>query len=342
MLVSITKRALIGAAAFACLATAGAGFYLYRLRQPSAAAKAAMAPDILEQLPATAPAIFYADVAALRALPDSPLWALLAPDAGGAPEDSDYQNFVRATGFDYRHDLDKLAVALWPANLPSPSGAAAENRVLAVAEGHFDEGKIEAYALLSGKLTTSAARPIYEIPGSPPVALEFLSGTRLAMASGKDSAQLLAPANRAARDPSVQARIARVAGAQIFAVARTDALPESFYAYFRNSPKTERLVRSVQGLSLAGQPDGDRLHTTLDAECDSATNAVELAGFLEGLRVIGSVALSDPKTRAPMKPAQAAFLDALIRDVKITREEHRVRLTLDITPAMLAPTTPAN
>jgi len=339
MLVSVTKRALIGVAAFACVAAAGAGFYLYRLRQPFAAARPGMSPDLLDQLPSTAPALFYADVAALRALPDSPLWALVGPDSSGVPEDRDYQTFVRATGFDYQRDLDKVAVALWPASLATP-GTAGENRVLAVAEGRFDERRIEAYALLLGKVTSRAAQPVYEIPGNPPVAFAFLSPTRLALASGKDSEVLLPPFNRAARDPSVVARIDRVAGAPLFAVARTDDLPESFYANFRNTPGLERLVRSVDALSLAGQPDGELLRTALDAECDSMQNATELATLLDGLRIIGSVALADPKTRAQMKPAQAAFLDALIRDVKVTHQDRWVRLTLDITPAMLAPASP--
>ena len=340
MLASITKRVLIGAAAFACLATAGAGFYLYRLRQPFASLRPGMAPDVVEQLPSTAPAIFYADLATLRAMPDSPLWALIGPDTGGTGEDRDYQSFVRATGFDYKRDLDKLSVALWPASLTTPPGVAGENRVLAIAEGRFDERRIEAYALLSGKVTTNSARPVYEIPGSPPVSFEFLSQTRIALASGQDSEALLPLSSRSTRDSSVEARLDRVAGAPIFALARTESLPESFYANFRNTPSLERLARSVEGLSLAGQPDGGVLRTALDAECDSMANATELATLLDGLRIIGSLSLADPKTRSQIKPAQAAFLDSLIRDVKITHQDRYVRLTLDITPAMLAPSPP--
>ena len=341
MPVSVTKRAVIGAVALACLATAGAGFYFYRLHRPLGALSAGKPPDILSQLPPKAPAIVYVDVAALRALHDSPLAALLGPGGRGSGEDRDYKNFVRATGFDYQRDLDKVAVAIWPANLATPPGAMGENRVLAIADGRFDQQKIEAYALRFGKVDTRGAQPVYEVPGSPPVSFEFISPTRIALASGKDAENLLAPSNPLARDSVIQARIDRVAGAPVFAVARTDSLPASFYANFRNSPQLARLARSVEGLMLAGQPDGDRIRMALDAECDSMKNAIEIATLLDGFRMIGSVALANPKTRRQMTPQQATFLDTLVREVKVTHQDRWVRLTLDVTPAMLAPATSA-
>lgn len=339
MLTSITKRALIGTVALACLATAGAGFYVYRLRQPLAALSAGRSPDILSQLPPKAPAIVYVHVSALRALRDSPLAALLGPGGSRSREDRDYENFVRATGFDYQRDLDKVAVALWPASLTTPPGAMGENRVLAIADGRFDQQKIEAYALRFGKVATRGTQSVYEVPGSPPVSFEFISPTRIELASGKDADNLLAPSSPLARDPAIQARIDRVAGAPLFAVARTDSLPGSFYANFRNSPQIERLARSVEGLMLAGQPDGDRIRMALDAECDSMKNAIEIATLLDGFRMIGSVALADPKTRRQMTQQQASFLDTFLREVKITHQDRWVRLTLDVTPAMLSPAT---
>ena len=341
MAISITKRALIGTAVLACMATAGAGIYLYRLRQPLAALSAGRAPDMLGQLPPAAPAIVYVDLAALRAIKNSPWAALFGPAVNGSREDRDYENFVQATGFDYQRDLDRVAIALWPASLTTPPGTMGENRVLTIADGRFDRQKIEAYALRLGKVTTHGTHAIYEVPGSPPVSLEFLSPTRIALASGNDSDNLLAPPNTLARDPAVQARIDRVGAAPVFAVARTDSLPPGFYGNFRNSPQIERLLHSVKGLSLAGQPDRDRIRMALDAECDSMKDAIELATLLDGVRLIGSVALADPKTRHQMSPQQAAFLDALVRDAKVSHQDRWVRLTLDVTPAMLGSATPA-
>ena len=341
MPISITKRALIGTAVLACMATLSAGFYLYRLRHPFPAFSAGRAPEMLGQLPPAAPAIVFVDLAALRAIENSPWAALFGPAMNGSREDRDYEDFVRATGFDYQRDLDRVAIALWPASLTTP-GAMGENRVLTIADGRFDQHKIEAYALRFGKVTTRGTRSIYEVPGRPPVSLEFLSPTRIALASGKDADDLLATPSTMARDPAVQARIDRVGGAPVFAVARTDSLPPGFYSTFRNSPQIEHLLHSVEGLTLAGQPDGDRIRMALDAECDSMKNAIELATLLDGLRLLGSVALADPKARHQMSPQQSAFLNALVRDAKVSHQDRWVRLTLDVTPAMLGPAIPAH
>jgi hypothetical protein len=53
--------------------------------------------------------------------------------------------------------------------------------------------------------------------------------------------------------------------------------------------------------------------------------------------MFGSMALSDPKTRGQMTKQQAALLMALASRVKVTNQNKWVRLTLDITPEMLAP-----
>lgn len=345
MPITARKRALIAIAALVCLAAAGAGLYVYRLHQPLAGTSVGSAPEILSQLPPGAPAIAYVDLSALRKLQDSPLAAVLGLAKPEPGRDRDYEDFVRDTGFDYTRDLDRVAIAFWPANLSTRPGEPAENRVVAIASGHFDEKKIEAYALRSGKLVTRGTQPLYEVPGNPPVSFAFLSPARIAIASGKDAENLL-PGKAVEgsheilfippRDPAMQERINRVAGAPIFAVARTDDLPNSFYANFRNSPQLERLARSVRGLTLAGQPDGNEIKAALDAECDSMTNALEIATLLDGFRMFGSMALTDPKTRRQLTNEQAAFLNALVSQATVTHQDRWVRLTLDITPAMLA------
>ncbi len=348
MPMSSTNRALIAIAALVLLVAAGTGVYLYRLHG-SLSGIGGEPPDILSQLPPDAPVVVYIDVATLRKSQglfgafglgiDKP-----ASPAGGPilHGDSDYDEFVRGTGFDYTRDLDRAAIALWPANVltpskgpASPTGGLGENRVLAIAEGRFDESKIKAYALRTGKVATRGAQSLYTVPGNPPTSFAFLSPTRIALASGPDAENLLAAPNSTARDPAMQARIDRVAGAPIFAVARTDTLPNSFYANFRNSPQLERLARSVRGLTLAGQPQSERIDMALDAECDSMTNALELSTLLDGFRVFGSMALADPKTRRSMTKEQAAFLTAVANQVKVTQQDRWVRLTLAIAPAML-------
>jgi hypothetical protein len=45
--------------------------------------------------------------------------------------------------------------------------------------------------------------------------------------------------------------------------------------------------------------------------------------------------LSDPKMRGQMTKEQAAFLAALAGQVKVTHQDHWVRMTLAVTPEML-------
>jgi len=133
----------------------------------------------------------------------------------------------------------------------------------------------------------------------------------------------------------MQERIRRVAGAPIFAVARAENLPPSFYDALRSAPQFESVAKSIRGLTLAGQPDGDVIHVVLDAESDSMKNAIELAGVIESLRLIGSMALADPKTRAQMTNEQHALLSAVLNQAKLTHQDNTVRIMLDVTPEML-------
>ena len=320
------------------IAVSVAALYLYRARRATSPATAALAPNILSLLPPRAPAIAYIDAATLRRLQNSPLAAILGLTQSGPQPDRDYQDFVRDTGFDYARDLDKAAIAFWPAI--SPSGDVSETRVLAIADGRFDESKIKAYALRSGRVVARNAHSIYEVPGSPPVSFEFLSSTRIALADGPDASSLLPTPNPSPLDPTMQARIGRVAGAPLFAVARTDNLPPQFYESLRSSPQFQSLARGVQSIALAGRPDGDLIHLTLEAECSSMKNTIELATLLESLRIFAPVALADPKTRRQMTRAQISLLETLINKTALTHDGRVVRLSLDLTPAMLGAAKP--
>jgi len=172
------------------------------------------------------------------------------------------------------------------------------------------------------------------VEGNPPVAFEFLAPTRIALTSGTKSQEWLLDSH-VKIDPSFRAQIDRVARAPLFAVARTEGLPNSFYANFNSSPQIESLARSVKGFTLAAQPQGDVLKVALEGETTSAQNALAITTLLEISRMGASMALSDPKTSARMTNEQAAFLDILIRQLKLTQEGRSVFLHLDITPSML-------
>jgi hypothetical protein len=328
---SSTERALILLVALVLLAAAGFGIYVRRMRRPLPAANARPAPSLLGQLPADAPALAYLDLAALRRLRGSPLAAILGLTHANASGDPDYAAFVRDTGFDYARDLDQAAIAFWPAG----SGVLGDERLVAIADGRFDDQKIKAYALRTGTVIPRGARPLYRVPGNPPISFEFLSTRRIALASGKDAERLLTVPGPPTRDPAVERRIERVAGAPIFAVARTDNLPSSVYANFGNATQLQRLARSVRGLTLAGQPDGDRIEIALDGECDSMKDALEIATLLEFSRMGASIAIGEPQTRRRMTPEQAAFLEQVIHQLQVNHQDRWVRLTLDLAPQML-------
>lgn len=355
MAVSSTTRAwIVVAILLVCLFGGAAAFYYWHNRPlppivstVPGAPPAAPPSNILSELPPDATVVAYIDAASLRSLQNSPLAAALGLASPGPQADRDYANFVRDTGFDYTRDLDHAAIAYWPASLGTPANVLGEDRVVAIADGRFDQQKIKSYALRTGRELSRGSQSIYEAPGNPPVSLEFLAPTRIALAGGSGATELLGRINlsgSARRDPAMQSRIDRVAGAPIFAVARTEHLPSSFYDNFRNAPQLEQLARSVQAITLAGQPDGNNLRITLDAESDSVKNALAISILLEGGRMAGSMALSDPNTRRQMTKQQIAFLEALVNQAKITHQNKLVRLVLDITPAMLnaAPTRAAS
>lgn len=344
MALTSKTRAFISVAALLCVAGIAAAWYLHGGKQPlpPAPAHPGAPPSIFSELPPAAPVIGYANVADLRALQNTPLASVLGLAAPGPQEDREYKDFIRDTGFDYTRDLDKVAIAFWPANLMQPGAGMGQNRVLAVADGRFDQKKIEAYALRTGKLVKDGARSLYDFPGNPPVALEFLSPTRLLIASGQYPLSLLTVSDAPSSDAAMQARISRVAGAPIFAVARTDKLPKSFYSNFQNSPQLEQLARSIQELTLSAQPDGKDIHTVVDAQCDSMKNALYISTLVGTFRVIGRAELADPSVRRQMTKQQHAFLTGMLSHSTVTRDSNWVRLTFDITPAMLGASHPVN
>jgi hypothetical protein len=333
MSISPKSGVALALAALAGLVAVAAGVYLYRSHHAGAAIDGV--PDLVAELPADAPVIAYIDVAALRQLEGSTLATLLGLAESGPDQDREYRDFVRDTGFQYERDLDRAALAFWPQRTES-SRAPQTNDVLAIASGRFDQPKIQAYALRSGAVVTSGKKSLYRIPGDPVVSFEFLSSTSVVLASGANvEAHLLATRSSGVGLP-LRGLVSRVSSAPLFAAARADSLPESIYASLGQSPQVTEMVRSVQAFTLAGRPNGDDLDVVLDAQCESASSALELSTLLGGVRIFGSLALSNPKTNGRMTKEQAALLSAVLAGVEIRQEANWVRVSLAVTPAMLS------
>lgn len=330
MPLSSTKRTWIALGIVLCVAGAALGFYFYHARRQLPGSSAGAASELLTQLPSDAPAVAYFDVSFIRG---SPLVLKIAALAE-PQEDPEYKRFARDTGFDYARDLDRVSLAFWPGH----STQYPLDRAVILADGRFDRQMIDAYIAADPSIHRGPGQvaELSPLPGFSKREFGFVSPGRVAYTAGTDIAASVQRNGAARINPSLEPLIQRVAGAPVFAVVRADNLPESFYASFKSSPQLEHFARSIRGIALAGKPDGNRLHLVLDAECDSMKNAMAIAGQLEILRMFGSAALADPRTRRQMDKQQAALAQALLNQIQVTHQDVWVRLTLDITPEMIA------
>jgi hypothetical protein len=291
--------------------------------------------SLVQQLPAGASAVIFVDVAALRTSSFANELAVLAPTSA---QDPAYTEFVHATGFDYTRDLNRAAIALWPQT--------SSTSVFALAEGRFDQAKIERYVLRNGRLEEIHNVKIYEVreENSPRVVrFTFLAPDEIAIADGPAFSQVIVAENSNRLDPEMSARVARVSGSPIYAVARSKDLPKDLGINVSQSAQLADMLRSVHAITAAGRPAADNLKVSAFADCDSTLDALKLSTTLQGLLWVGRAALADSKTQQQIGPQWPA-LDALIKAADISHDGHLVELRIQITPQMLqaAVATPAN
>ncbi len=325
---TMLKRAAVALTLALALSAAA----LYYLRRGPNAAQSGNLPGLLELAPTDAAYLVYVDVAAFRS---SPFMASIGAWAAAAPPDPEYDEFIRATGLDYSRDLDRVVLAIRP--------GPAMGRAVALAEGRFDRARITAYALRTGKIEPQNGVSVYVVPdrSSPAKSFSFafLNDHRVALAEGSNLAPVLAARAPGGFDPAMRERISRVAGAAFFAVGRVSSVPENLSFGGLRSDQFANLARTVRWFSLAARPEGARLKVAADAECHTSENARQFAGTLDGLRLLGLAALADAKTRQRIPPQTVTLLEALLRAAEVSRNNQRVRLLVELTPAMLsAPT----
>jgi len=304
-----------------------AGSALAYWRHAARAAETNGIPEIIFYAPADAKAIIYVDLAALRS--SAFATQMNALGASQNPE-SEYLSFVQATGFDFARDLDRAALIV---RQDSPGQVE-----LAVAEGRFDQTKISAYALRSGKSERAGGADIYEVPqgaAGNPTAFTFLDKDRIALAQGQNAkailASLLRTGRQSALDPEMQAHILRLAGSAVFAVGQISQLPENLAPGGMHSDQLDNLAHTVRWVGLGLRPEGEVLHLVVEAECVTPENANQLAGTADEFRALGQSTFSDPKTRSRVAPQIASLIDSLLNDLHISQDANRVRLTLDLT-----------
>jgi hypothetical protein len=184
---------------------------------------------------------------------------------------------------------------------------------------------------------------VFVFPSTGPsgsTSFAFLDDRRIAIVSGSSIAPLFAanspgnPGDPAAADPARE-RATRLDGAAAFAILRVPPIPDKPGAATAQAAATAQmmaLARSVQWVTVAARPEGDDLRVSLEGECDTATNAQQIKGALELMRMFGSATLSSPKTAQSMDPATLTQLQNLLNGAQVTQAAERVRVLIELTP----------
>jgi hypothetical protein len=298
---------------------------VYGLRTRLAAAAGSL-PELIELAPGNSTFIAYVDVAELR---KESLIEHLAELAAPAAVDRDYAEFVSATGFDYGRDLDQVVIA------------ASTGQTLAVADGRFDQEKIEHYALQSGRLKHDGDRAFYVMKSATPgqnIALTFLGAHRIAIAESGDIPEHIM-SSAVPFDAAMRQRLSRVAGAPAFVGwTITDSVT---HARAAAPDVTRHALESLRGIDLAFKPNGNQMLISAEGECENSLQAQKLAAALDLLRTVLPAGLADPKMRGRISAENAALLARLIQAAGISTDGERVRLLLTVTPEMLGRSVPA-
>jgi hypothetical protein len=323
-----SRKSRVLAAALGACGIAGSALVLVHLHR-AGTAHASPGPELLAALPSGAPTLVYLDLAAVRA---SSFYQHRPDRRPIAVPDKDYAKFVQSTGFDFEKDLDRVAIASWPAAAKEPA------KTVAVADGRFDRKKIREYAMKEGKIDHQEGREVYVFPAQKQGgwnSLTFLDNHRVALVEGPTVAPLLAAhTNDSTGDPARE-RAARFDGAAAFAITRVPAIPDNLAAGGMRSTQLASLARSVQWVTLAARPEGDNLRVALEGECDSDTDARQLQSAVELLGMFGRAGLDNPKTRQSMDPATYSVLHAMLESADVTQVGERVRILVELTPDIL-------
>jgi hypothetical protein len=320
------RKSLFLAAGVAATLIAAA-LLLYASFRSGATAHASPVPELISALPTGAPTLVYLDLAALRASS----FYQHRPDKGPiAIPNRDYADFVRATGFDFEKDLDRVVIASWPA-----SGKELKKNA-AIADGRFDRAKIRDYARRKGKLDHQQGHDVFLFPTDDQigyVSVTFLDDHRIALVAGPSIAPLFAGQADTPRADPVGERAARLDGAAAFMVTRMPPIPDNAGAG-GGAPAAQLLsmARSVQWITLAARPEGDDLRVSLEGECDNSTDALQIKSALELLRMFGRAGLESPKTRQSMDPVALALLQTVLSNADVTQSAERVRVLVELTP----------
>src|ERR1051326_4826024 len=121
---------------------------------------------LLQRLPGDASAVFFLNFSELRQSRFAMEFYNWIPKTHA---DADYSEFLRRTGFDFERDLQQLAVVTF--------GDEKNSSFLAIAEGRFDQERIQEYAAQAGTHETRGGLEIFSVAlnDGRKISLTFLS-----------------------------------------------------------------------------------------------------------------------------------------------------------------------
>jgi hypothetical protein len=291
---------------------------------------------LLSAMPSDASAVLFADLKELRR---SPFSAQLYNWIPKSQADAEYTQFLRATGFDYERDLDRVAIAVIKDRN--------ESQLFAIAGGRFDRQKIEAYASPSGARETHGGKEIFSVmlnENARKISFAFLSKDEMALTNSPELATLLAPSRNSADARDWHERFARVAGSPVFAILRQDAAAGSALASQTpggfQSPQLSALINQLQWISLAAKPEEGALRLVAEGECANEQTSRQLSDLLSGMLVLASAGLNGPQTRRQLDPQVRDGYLEMIKSADVSRldrgETKSVRLVFDVTSKFLS------
>src|SRR4051794_19007498 len=207
----MTKRIWIGSISVLLLIGAITAYSIRRWGEGESPARS----SLLAAMPADASTVVYADFAELRRPPSATEFYKWAPQP---PVDPEYAQFLRDTGFDYERDLERVGIAIIK--------RAQDSTFFAVADGKFDNQKMNAYAMRAGSRQNRGGRDIFSVPVSGStrnVSFTFLRKDRIALTDDSTLKSFLAQPASGEEAREWNARFERLAGSPVFAVIRQDA-----------------------------------------------------------------------------------------------------------------------
>src|SRR5208283_4419053 len=199
-----TRRLLVAVFSLLLLVVGGVFAYRHWYSQDQLGTR----EEMLSLLPADPSAVVFLDLEQFRQ--SSFLPQLLAWVPHDSVED-DYAQFVKATGFNYERDLDRVGIAFTRQGTSSTT--------YAIAEGRFDRKKIEDYAKRSGQTLHEKQLLIFSLSlknSSRTSYFTFLREDRIAWTDDPNYAALFLASRGFKEKQEWQEHFARLAGSAAF------------------------------------------------------------------------------------------------------------------------------